>query len=56
MYTTCFPRFLIMKLIGAALSSFSSNLSNHLPNMLSLCFDFLNVVLTQYIHYLEHVD
>ena len=39
MYTTCFPMFLIMKLIGATLSSFSSNLSNHLPNMLLLCID-----------------
>ena len=39
MYTTCFPMFLTMKLIGVTLSSFSCNLSNHLPNMLLLCFD-----------------
>ena len=39
MYTTCFPMFLTMKLIGATLSSFSCNLSNHLPNMLLLCLD-----------------
>ena len=33
-YTTCFPMFLTMKLIGVTLSSFSCNLSNNLPNML----------------------